>query len=379
MQIAFVDVFQHLPANSGNNWYSLCLVDDLQEIGEVNLYYTQQENGKRGYMPADRVIEQKRLAPSVKWWRISHRLDQLRPEILFDRSAVEGIKADLVFARLYSYHIARHIAKKNEAPIVIVMHNIEWQYLKHAGFTPLIYAPARRYENFVLRKAAAVTTLSLNDHAYAITTTSAEKVFFVPHQPSDQIFNSDTTSCHDYGTDKLNVLFYGSLDRQHNAKALEFIKRELIPEIKARGLFHSIQIHVFGSGEPPKRLDLENDPEIHYFGWVENPAPYVLGADVVIVPVRNPGGVKVRVLEALSCNKPIIAFPEATVGLGNESSAAITVANTAEGFVDALKSLSQGTPWFNRTRYVHSLARVSTACDAARYALEQKGGKEKGS
>ncbi len=376
MQIAFVDVFQNLPANSGNDWYSLCLVSDLQEIGEVSLYHTQQENGKRGYMPPDRVIEQKLLAPSVKWWRISRRLDQLRPEILFDRSTVEAIEADLVLARLYSYHIARHIAKNNEAPIIIVMHNIEWQYLKHAGYTPLIYAPARLYENFVLRKAAAVTALSLKDLAYATTTTSVEKVFFVPHKPNAQIYNSNTTSYYDYRTDRLNVLFYGSLDRQHNVKALEFIKLKLIPEIKARGLFHSIQIQIFGSGEPPKRLDLENDPEINFFGWVENPALYIRGADVVIVPVRNSSGVKVRILEAFACNKPVIAFPEAVVGLENQYSEAITIANNAKGFVEGLKSLLQTAPYRNGKRFVNSSARVSTACDAARFALEKKGDKK---
>jgi glycosyltransferase involved in cell wall biosynthesis len=367
-----MDVFQNLPANSGNDWYNLQLVTDLAGQGDVHLYYTQKEHGKQGYYPNNNLVKQKYLAPTVKWGKISRRLDQLRPEMLLDGSAVASVEADVVFARLYSYHIARHIARANEAPVVLVMHNVEWEYLKNGRYTPLIYAPARLYENYVLRKAGAVIALSPKDYAYATSITSAHKVFYIPHHPDVDMFNAHSPSRHEYGKGKLNVLFYGSLDRGHNIKALEFIKRDLIPEIKRRGLIDSIKISVFGSGTPPKRLDLEHDPNINFLGWVENPAPFIRGTDVVIVPVRNPSGVKIRVLEALFCNKPVIAFPQAAIGLENESSAAITIAHNAEGFVDALKSLVEYPPCLERTRCVHCSTQASTACDAARYALEQE-------
>ncbi len=374
MQIAFVDVFQHVPANSGNNWYSLQLVDDLKGIGDVGLYYTLEEKGKRGYSPSNPAFKQRHLPPTVKWPRIWWRLDQLRPEILFDKSAVMHIEADLVFARLYSYHIARHIAKNNNAPIVVVMHNIEWEYLKHAGYTPIIYAPAKLYEKFVLRKAAAVTALSLKDYSYATQTTAAEKVFYVPHRPNDSIFNIDMSSCYDYGTAKLNVLFYGSLDRRHNVEALEFIKHDLIPRLKQRGLLDLIKMHVFGSGTPPKHLDLENDPDINFLGGVESPAPYIRGADVVIVPVRNPSGVKVRVLEAISCQKPVIVFPEATFGLQSELLESVITANTAQAFAEALRPLAllvRGHRRIAKAGAVKFSRKVATASDAAQYALKK--------
>ena len=375
MQIAYVGVFQHLPANSGNDWYSLQLVDDLKDIGRVTLFYTQQENGKSGHSPSDPSVEQRLLPPTFKWRRVSSRLDQLRPEMLVDGSAAKHIEADLVLARLYSYHIARHVAKNNNAPIVIVMQNIEWQYLKNVGYSPLIYAPARLYESFVRKKAAAVTALSPKDYAYATKRTATEKVFYVPYCPNNNIFNADMSSCYDYGTDKLNVVFYGSLDRTHNAKALEFIKRDLIPIMKQRGLFHLIKIHVFGSGAPPPSLDLENDSDINFLGSVESPAPYIRGADVVIVPVRNSSGVKVRVLEALSCNKRIIAFPEATFGLETEVIKSVTIANTAEAFAIALNSLvvlKRAHTYTAKTGAYNALKNVATASDAALYALGKR-------
>jgi glycosyltransferase involved in cell wall biosynthesis len=348
------------------------LVEDLKEIGDVTLYYTQQDNGKRGYSPADTVVSQKLESGSVKWGRIWHRLDQLRPEMLRDGSAVRSIEADVVFARVYSYHIGRRIANNNKAPLVLVMQNIEWQYLKHARYTPVIYAPARLYENYVLRRAAAATVLAEKDYAYATTVTSAEKVFYVPHRPNSEIFNADSSLRYEYGTDKLNVLFYGCFGSYHNIKAVEFIKRALVPKMRQLGLLDSIKIHVFGSGGLPKHLDLENDPEIGFFGCVENPGPYIKGADIVIVPVRDPSGVKIRVLEAFACKKPVIAFPEAIAGLEKDEQEAVTVANTTEEFVNALKSFAQlGRASLSAagTNTARCSIKVATARDAALHAL----------
>jgi hypothetical protein len=80
----------------------------------------------------------------------------------------------------------------------------------------------------------------------------------------------------------------------------------------------------------------------------------------------------VRVVEALSCGKQVIAFPEATVGLDDESLAAINVADTAQGFVEALKSVAQEAHCLSGTRPAHSSVCAATACDAMHYALEQK-------
>jgi glycosyltransferase involved in cell wall biosynthesis len=372
MKIAYVDVFQNLPANSGNDWYTLQLLTDLNQTADVHLYHTQKVADKQGYLPKKTLITQEYIPSRIGWSRISHRLEQLRPEMLLDNSGVESVEADVVFARVYSFHIARHIAKKNEAPIVMVMQNVEWEYLKHEGYSPLVYAPVKLYENYALKHADAVTTLSPRDHAYATAVTSAAKAFYVPYEPNNQIFGcAESSKSYDYGGDKLNVLFYGSLDRPHNRAALAFIKHDLIPQLKKHELFDSTRVSVFGSGVPPESLDLENDPDINFLGAVENPGPYIRGSDVVLVPVRNPAGVKVRVLEALSCDKPIVAFPEATVGLATESLAAVTVADTAEEFVEALQSLAQQSPSIGGTRSVRPSANIGTASDAAHCALEK--------
>ncbi|MGZ4851649.1 MAG: glycosyltransferase family 4 protein [Halobacteriota archaeon] len=374
MRTAFVDVFQILPANSGNDWYALQLSDELSSQGDVRLLYTLRNPGKKGYLPST-SIRQEFIESKLRWDRVSYTLGRLRPEMLFDGSGVSSIDADVVFARVYSYHIAKHIAKANNAPVVVVMHNVEWQYLKHTGYPSLIYGPARLYENYVLKNADAVTTLSQNDRAYAVATTRADKVFYVPYKPNREFFQITESSQHAYDSDKCNVLFYGSLDRHHNVQALEFIQRTLLPKLREEGLLDWMRMNVFGSGSPPKSVDLEGDPDINFIGPVENPAPYIAGSDVVIVPVRNPSGVKLRVLEALACKKPVVAFPEATHGLNGESSKReIITANSAEAFVEALKALrplSQDVLPIAQTNQIAASSYGDRASDAARYALQQ--------
>ena len=77
-------------------------------------------------------------------------------------------------------------------------------------------------------------------------------------------------------------------------------------------------MNIFGSGVPPISINLQNNRDINFLGTVKNPGDYVRGADVVIVPLKNSAGIKIRILESLACKKFIIASPEAIEGLPTE-------------------------------------------------------------
>jgi glycosyltransferase involved in cell wall biosynthesis len=131
------------------------------------------------------------------------------------------------------------------------------------------------------------------------------------------------------------------LDRQQNKAALTFIKNELIPAFAQQRLDGAIKVHVFGSGKIPNGLLSGTD--INFVGAVSDPGLYIRGADVIIVPIRNASGLKLRMIESLACGKPVVATPEAVEGLPPELRAMIYVADTADGFVETLKGIRAGT------------------------------------
>ena len=85
--------------------------------------------GKKGICPQDVKFERKFLENGKQWTRfwniLSPKMNMIKPDLLFNKSSINNIKADIVFTIAECYHIARHISKINRnAPIILVMHNI---------------------------------------------------------------------------------------------------------------------------------------------------------------------------------------------------------------------------------------------------------------
>jgi hypothetical protein len=50
-KIAFIDIFDPIPLNSGGDWYRFQLLKDLCEYGNVTEYYTKKIENKCGLTP----------------------------------------------------------------------------------------------------------------------------------------------------------------------------------------------------------------------------------------------------------------------------------------------------------------------------------------
>ena len=97
-------------------------------------------------------------------------------------------------------------------------------------------------------------------------------------------------------------------------------------------------MNIFGSGSPPKSLNLEKDNDINFLGTVADPSKYIRGADIVLVPLKNSAGIKIRIIESLGCHKHIIATSEAVENLPNNLKEEIYIKDDAKGFLDVIKS-----------------------------------------
>lgn len=276
------------------------------------------------------------------WSAISKHLelfDLLRPGIIWDKSSVRHITADVVFTHAETYHIGKAVADKNKAPLVLMMQDIMWQKWKSNG-SPL-FLPIRFVENHALRQASAVVAISPKEYTYA-TQYAADRVFYIPPKIDLNIFNADDPNRYDYGTGKLDVLFYGSLDRITNISAAKYLVKELIPSLNRTGKLNKISINIVGSGKPPSWLERDRTQQFCFLGEVIDIAPYIRGADVVIVPCRNPCGMKIRILESLACGTPVVATPEAVAGLPDEFKDSVHIATKEEGFEEILERFVSG-------------------------------------
>jgi glycosyltransferase involved in cell wall biosynthesis len=337
MEITFVDIYNRIPISSGGDWWVFQLCTDLARNNNVRLLYTSEKSSGEGYQPEDVGFTTTRLGSRINWGRRSKWLEMLRPDLLWSKTQIRDIKTDLVFTLVYGYHIAASIAKANDVPLILVMHNVEWQYVQSLG--SLWHVPLRALENWILKRVSAVITISPPDYDYAVKHASPEGVFYIPPRPDVRVFNPNGAR-YDFGSNRFNTLFYGSLDRQQNQTALKFIANELIPALSREHLDDVIAVHVFGSGKMPPGL--LSGTGIDFIGAVADPGIYIRGANAVIVPIKNPSGTKLRAIESLACGKPVVTTPEAAEGLPADLKAMVYLAETADEFVEALNDIRLG-------------------------------------
>lgn len=333
MDIAFFDVFNPIPINSGGDWYRYYLLDEIGRSHDVIGYYNVSEKFRKGYVPPKLKFRTQLLESTIDWRRVSRNLEIFRPEFMFRNKVIGSIEAESVFFSTVCYHIAKKVAEQNDAPLILVMHNVEWQYLRDNG--SILSIPMRAVEDRIIKKADAVITLSRHDMGYA-QRLARGKVFYCPPAIDRTIFHEEGEK-YNFGTDKFNILFYGSLDRKQNVDAARFIINELSPALSRAGLNDCIRLNIFGSGEAPQFL--KDNYKINFHGAVDNPGNYIRGADAVIAPIQNSGGVKIRILESLACGRPVIASSEAAEGLPSELRGLVRVADTCDEYIDQIKQL----------------------------------------
>jgi len=341
MRIISIGIYNPIPIKSGVDSYLTSLLNPLGKNNDVVCYYFYQSHNEKGHYPKEINFKTKYLNSEFlqKLHLEIELVRKLRPELIINKRPLKDIKADLVLCDAFTFHAGKYVSKLNKCPLVLIKHNIEWEYLRSDGSYAYIFLKA--YELNILRKASAVITISKNDYDYFSQYIDEERIYYMPPNLNTDIFNPDGP-VHNFGGDKFNLLFYGSLDRQMNIEALRIIKFSLIPLFKKMNLFNRIRMNVFGSGIPPEFLGLDDDKNFNYLGAVDDPGKYIRGADLVIVPVVNPGGMKIRVLETLFCGKPVIVTPEVSVGLPDKFKESVFVEKDMNGFLKVIKQFLDG-------------------------------------
>ena len=117
---------------------------------------------------------------------------------------------------------------------------------------------------------------------------------------------------HDAGI--FNLLFVGNLNYYPNQDALAFFFEEILPRLRSRAK-RPVGFTVIGSGKWPGLRQYRKIANCHFAGFVPDVAPYYARANAVVAPLRAGGGTRIKILEAFSFQRPVIATAIGAEGL----------------------------------------------------------------
>ncbi len=131
------------------------------------------------------------------------------------------------------------------------------------------------------------------------------------------------------------LMFSGSMDLLSNVDQLLWFAAEIYPLIRRR--HPDVTLEIVGRSPTSELRTLEKaDRSIRVTGWVPDIRTHLQQADVYIVPLRVPGGVRVKLYEAMASRRPVVSTSHGADGLQVTADRDIVVADSAREFADAV-------------------------------------------
>lgn len=336
-------------------------VEVLQEVCQVvavrwrdpHIYHAMKESGPWG--------------ARIHYWR--HLLLSPTPFIVsfFDLPEAHACVADLLAAEQFDVihaettYMAQFLPRREgRARHVVGLQNVEW--LRHQRgaergrrlLDRLIghweAHKMRRWEAHALRRADLVCAVSTTEAALVHSLAPQTQVCLVPNgvDTTEFTLRPDQESRHPH------LVFIGTLSYPPNAEAVLHFCQCILPLIHAA--IPDVHLMVVGQQPPPEVRALA-DTSVTITGTVPDVRPYLAAAQVVVVPLLQGAGTRLKILEALAMGKAVVSTGIGAEGLGLTHGHELLIADRDEDFATLTVQLLQ-SPSLRRELGERGRARV---------------------
>lgn len=232
-------------------------------------------------------------------------------------------------------------------PVLLDEHNVEWRIIERFasnGRTPVHrllaskeWRKLRSYELSACNRADRVLTVTEHDREMlSANGVSGDRVSALPIGVDTDFFRPVHLT-----PDSKNILTFGTMSWPPNVDAVLYFAKSIYPIIKQRT--PDARFTIVGSNPPREILNLSaTDPSISVTGYVTDLRPYAEQAAAFVVPLRIGSGMRVKILDAMSLGLPVVTTSVGCEGITLIPGRHALVADTPEGFADAVVRLLQG-------------------------------------
>jgi glycosyltransferase involved in cell wall biosynthesis len=233
----------------------------------------------------------------------------------------KGNYTHLMIEHCYYGWMGKLLKKKYGLPLIVHSHNIEYLRFKQLGkwWWPAlerIERTAHRTADLSLFKTeedlkTAVNAFNL-DPSKCMEVPYGLEQYVLPTTEAKAEARKKLELTHGIAPGKKILLFNGTLDYEPNADAVRQIVLDIVPRLKP-----DYVVIVCGRVLDERFIDIKElrAPNYIYAGYVDEIETYFKGVDLFINPVTTGGGVKVKVMEALSYGLPVVSYASGSIGI----------------------------------------------------------------
>ena len=236
-----------------------------------------------------------------------------------------------------------YVSAYSGIPVVLNHHNVEShmmrrRYEKETNRLERIYfhresSKLERYEREVCGKCAVNLVVSDLDGIRLKEIAGDVRVSVIPNGVDVEYFRSNEQNSRKRG----GLIFAGAMDWYPNREAVRFFLMEIWPKLlEEKPDRHATFI---GKNPPHELLEASKHSAIHAPGFVDDVRPYLDEAGIYICPIRDGGGTRLKILDALAMAKPLVATGLAVEGLDLDDEVHYLKAETAVEFVSQINRL----------------------------------------
>ena len=135
------------------------------------------------------------------------------------------------------------------------------------------------------------------------------------------------------------LLMLGDMGYLPNADGAVMFCERMLPLVRAR--HPQVEVAIVGNHPEERVRALARIPGVQVTGLVPDVEPWLRSAAVVLVPIRFGGGTRLKILEALRCERAVVSTTAGCAGLGPESGKHLLVADGEVAFAGAVVELLQ--------------------------------------
>jgi polysaccharide biosynthesis protein PslH len=271
---------------------------------------------------------------------IRQQLAEKTPDVIYldhlDPLALRGLFPKVpIVADLHNVYstLAKRVASERKFPVNLYLHN-ESRLLSYM-------------EKQVAAAASVITTVSDMERGH-LQKLGGRAVRLVPNGVDCAAFSQYPVGRNHA---QPTLLYLGALSWQPNAKAAEFMAREVMPRIlKERP---DVRLQIVGRNPGPEVNALAELPNVEVHANVPDVGVYLEQASILAVPLDSGGGTRLKILEAFAAGLPVVSTPVGCEGIDCRHGEHLWVTERnqfAEGLLEAIEAPELATEFAERGR-----------------------------